>query len=117
MGYKVAKGGNRWFWGSAGGAGLVQRAREQGEVGREEEGREQDGLSNGAWKGTWGLPPPAAPLAPFWALSLSSLYLHHFLVSLIISPSLTLHHIIFIARLLPLPVRHITAARTHFPIF
>lgn len=54
-------------------------------------------------------------LARQWARS--SLYLHGFLVSFIISPGLTLHHVIPIARLLPLPVRHITAARTHFPIF
>lgn len=51
-------------------------------------------------------------LARQWAF-----YLHGFLVSFIISLGLTLHHVIPIARLLPLPVRHITAARTHFPIF
>lgn len=50
-------------------------------------------------------------------LACNSLHLHCFLVSFIISPSLTLHHVISIARLLPLPVCHITAARTHFPIF
>lgn len=67
------------------------------------------------------LPPSFSPHGCCYSssrlLACSSLHLHCFLVSFIISPRLTLHHVIFIARLLPLPVRHITAARTHFPIF
>lgn len=50
--------------------------------------REQDGLGSGAWKETWGLPPPAAaPLRwPHSGPSVCPLHLHHFLVSFIISP-------------------------------